>query len=82
MKCCPKCHSIVIQGPKYEHDCYGERLRYTCFRCGYSTTTPTEDARTKVGSHGNQVLSEALRVGTERSAKITHALCGEGGRQP
>lgn len=45
MNVCPKCGGAVIMGPKYERDVFGERLRYTCFRCGYQTTTKTADAK-------------------------------------
>lgn len=48
---CPKCGSRRIIGPKYEpasSDTVGkERLRYACFECGYSMTTPTRDAQQK-----------------------------------
>ena len=51
MRVCPKCGSVYISGPKYEgaYECATnksgeERLRYTCERCGYSMTTPTNDA--------------------------------------
>jgi len=51
MNKCPKCGSLSIAGPKYEHaSCdgwfkhSGELLRYICLRCGYSETTPTRDA--------------------------------------
>lgn len=54
MSKCPKCGSCKIIGPKYESGCdtaFGkagsERLRYTCFQCGYSETTPTNDATTE-----------------------------------
>jgi hypothetical protein len=52
---CPKCGSRKIIGPKYHpsqyHVNYGyaitvpECLGYTCEQCGYSTTTPTKDAK-------------------------------------
>ena len=47
MNSCPKCAAgwSRISGPRYEKDYFGrERLRYTCVRCGYSTTTQPADA--------------------------------------
>jgi hypothetical protein len=43
MTVCPKCGSCKIIGPRYEHEWCYERLRYRCFTCGYSMTTPTAD---------------------------------------
>lgn len=46
---CPKCGSTKIIGPKYQpaSTWRQERLLYTCFRCGYQATTPTNDAKVK-----------------------------------
>lgn len=54
---CPKCGSADIHGPKYEAAGWqdfataigrmSEWLRYACRRCGYSATTPTQDAKVK-----------------------------------
>jgi ribosomal protein S27AE len=45
---CPKCGYFAIGGPFYEKHEHGERLRYRCGRCGYSFTTPTEDAKKRM----------------------------------
>lgn len=46
MTTCPKCGGNKILGPRFERSAFGqERLRFNCFACGYSTTTPTLDAK-------------------------------------
>ncbi len=41
---CPKCGHRRIVGPLYEQDERGERLRWRCGTCGFSSVTPTRDA--------------------------------------
>jgi hypothetical protein len=44
---CPKCGGNKIIGPKFypaTRMWEQERLGYTCFQCGYQTSTPTKDA--------------------------------------
>lgn len=45
MTICPKCHSSKIIGPKFQPVNGFERecLSYTCFQCGYVSTSPTLD---------------------------------------
>lgn len=51
MVSCPKCSSGRIHGPAFGLGPYGgEHLRYTCAQCGYSATTPTDDAMQKQGA--------------------------------
>lgn len=57
MSKCPKCGGARIIGPKYENDIHpfaakgpNERLRYTCFECGYSETSPTLDSKKRAGA--------------------------------
>ena len=45
MKQCPKCGCCNISGPHYTQVNWQERLKYSCLRCGYTTTTPTLDHR-------------------------------------
>ena len=47
MNVCPKCGSGYIVGPRYvqSHAFSKEWLRYECGRCGYTDTTPTNDAK-------------------------------------
>jgi len=50
MEQCPKCGFRAISGPRYEPAAsvngfwVAERLRYTCYLCGYSDTTLCLDA--------------------------------------
>jgi hypothetical protein len=41
---CPKCGGVKILGPTYRRNEYHEVLAYRCFQCGYTATTPTNDA--------------------------------------
>ena len=47
---CPKCGGNKIIGPKFQpapRMWEQERLVYTCFTCGYASSTPTKDAEVK-----------------------------------
>lgn len=59
---CPKCGSCSVSGPVYEcsstfngYHFSGERLRYTCCRCGYSKTVPCLDSADRQRFTGDSI---------------------------
>jgi hypothetical protein len=58
---CSKCGEWRMSGPRYRKDATtGEEcLVYTCGQCGYSMTTPTEDAKKYASLRGTNEQKEA-----------------------